>query len=318
MKTNVAVVIPNWNGNDFIVDCLGSLMKQSQAATVIVVDNGSSDGSDKLVEKKFPSVTLLKLPSNLGFAGGVNHGIQYALEHDFTHIALFNNDAVAEPDWLEKLVKAMDANPKLGIVTGKFMKMDKQHIDSTGDFCRLNGMPSPRGRGDRDKGQYDTAEYVFGATGGASLYRAKMFQDIGLFDEDFFAYFEDVDISFRAQLAGWKVWYTPEAVAYHHIGGTSSKLGSFSRFHSVKNFIYLYNKNMPGWLFWRYKLPFFWKLTRMKLGSIRDGQFGAYLKGFFTGLGHMPVTLQKRRKIQNSRKVSTAYIYELLKQADQL
>lgn len=307
----VAIVVPNWNGKKFIGRCLESLKKQSTSANIVVADNGSSDGSVEYIKANFPKVYVLELDKNYGFAGGVNRGIEHAISQKADFVALFNNDAVADKDWLKRLLNSAD-NKNIGIVTGKLMRSDKKHIDSTGEFYSIWGLPFPRGRNEVDRGQYDEPGEVFAASGGASLYRVKMLKQIGLFDEDFFAYFEDVDISFRAQLAGWKIMYTPGAIAYHRVGATSSKLGSFTRYHSVKNFILLYKKNMPGILFWKYKPLFFIQLVRMKLGSIRDVQFGAFLKGFFGALLLLPKTLLKRRKIQKNRQVSVEYIDSIL------
>lgn len=312
MKTKVAVIVPNWNGLDYIEECLDSLENLTEPRTIIVVDNGSTDGSNELIKQKYTKVVLLEFKDNAGFAGGVNRGIKYAIKNGYKYIALFNDDAVAKKDWLTSLLKPMIDMDDLGIVTGKLMRKDKKHIDSTGDFCSIYGISYPRGRNEKDEGQYDKPEYVFGATGGASLYRVKMLEEIGLFDEDFFAYFEDVDISFRAQLAGWKVYYEPKAVAYHHVGGTSSKLGSFARYHSVKNIILLYNRNMPGMLFWKYKLLFFTQLARMAAGALRDKQFGAYLRGFFKGVFLLPKTWIARKRTMRSKKVSTKYINNIL------
>lgn len=312
MKTKVVVIIPNWNGAEFIADCLVSLQKQTLQPHIIVIDNGSTDNSVKIIKKAFKGVELIEFKDNAGFAGGVNRGIKPSLKKDFEYIALFNNDATADKNWLQELVGAADNHPEAGIITGKFMRLDKIHLDSTGDIFSSYGMPFPRGRNQVDNGQFDTPEYVFGASGGASLYRSKMLRYIGLFDEDFFAYFEDVDISFRAQLAGWKVWYTPKAVAYHHVGATSSKLGSFARYHSIKNFILTYNKNMPGTLYWVYKPGFFVQLARMKVGAIRDGEFGVFIKAVWQATKLTSSTLNKRRFIQKNRKVSTSYIKNII------
>ena len=308
----VCIVVPNWNGEDFIAKCLSSLVQQTQKCQIIVVDNGSTDNSVEIINKKFPKVDLIELDENRGFSGGVNKGIQKAIKENFEYIALFNNDAIASKDWLKNLVNDAKKHKNVGIITGKLLHIDKKHIDSTGDMYSVYGMPFPRGRNELDKGQYDKAEEVFGATGGASLYKTKMLKQIGLFDEDFFAYFEDVDISFRAQLAGWNVWYEPKAIAYHHIGGTSAKMGSFARYHSIKNFVLLYNKNMPGWLYWKYKPLFLWQLARIKLGCVRDKQFRVFLRAFGKSVTLMPSTLAKRSKIQQERTVSSAYIQKLL------
>jgi GT2 family glycosyltransferase len=209
----IYVIIPNWNGLDFLAECLDSLALQTQDHQTVVVDNGSTDGSKELVRSKYPQVHLIELNRNTGFAGGVNRGIEYVLEQEADLIALFNNDAVANPDWLAELVKAGKAHPKAGIITSKIKHYEGSKLDSTGDFYSVWGLPFPRGRDEVDHGQYDDQREVFAGSGGASLYCAEMLRQIGLFDERFFAYFEDVDISFRAQLAGWQVRYQPTAVA---------------------------------------------------------------------------------------------------------
>ena len=324
------VIIPNWNGIDLIRECLRALAAQTLAHRVIVVDNGSTDGSGEVVRAEFPEVELLEFSDNAGFAGGVNRGIRPALAQGAEYIVLLNNDAVADPHWLEELVKAAEKDAQVGIVAAKIVTQDGKNIDSTGDFYSVWGFPFPRGRGEVDRGQYDGADKrdVFGASGGASLYRATMLQEIGLFDERFFAYFEDVDISFRARLAGWKIRYAPEAKVRHYIGGTSSRIDSygkpreatpptgdgqsrpsaFARYHSVKNFSYLYTKNMPGWLYWKY-LPRFWASAGMMLVSdMKRGLLGSNIKANAVALGHLPAMLAARRKIQSGRKVSVAEI----------
>ncbi len=308
----VAIVIPNWNGEDFIAECLESLEKQSLKAEIVVIDNGSHDKSVDIIKKKFPNVTLLEFDDNAGFSGGVNRGIKYAINNSFEYIALFNNDAIADKDWLKNLVVTIEANKKIGIVTGMFMRSDKKTVDSTGEMMRINGMPHPRGRGETDTGQFDSAEDVFAATGGASLYRTKMLKQTGLFDEKFFAYLEDVDISFRAQLSGWKVRYQPTAVAYHKGGATSSKLGTFTRFHTTKNFHLLFLKNMPGVLFWKYFPLAILHSLRLAAGAVIHGQYWAHLKGYFSAVALIPHCLKERKQIQKHRKVSIEYIDSIL------
>ncbi len=307
-KSQVAVVVPNWNGEALLDDCLRSLVRQSTKAQIIVVDNGSSDNSVDLIKTRYPSVTVLQMDTNYGFAGGVNRGIELAIDLGCSSVALFNNDAIADKDWLKELLTVMNKQPHTGIVTGKLMRIDKKHLDSTGEFIRKNAMPFSRGRNEPDNNKYESPGQVFAASGGASLYRTKMLRQIGLFDEDYFAYFEDVDISFRAQLMGWHVYYQPSARAFHHIGKTSDRLGTFRRYHSVKNYVLLYNKNMPGFLYWRYKPRFFVQLVRMAVGSIRDGEFITYVRAFFRSVVLLPGTLSKRRTIQRHRVVDANYI----------
>ncbi len=308
----IAVVIPNWNGADFIVQCLTSLKKQSQSHHVIVVDNGSVDESKKLIRDQFPDVEILELDRNYGFAGGVNRGIERALEQKFEYIALFNNDAVASQHWLEQLLAAIETDNKVGVVTSQFLSLNGKTIDSTGDFYSIWGLPFPRDRGEAASDDKTETEPVFGASGGASLYRAELFSDIGTFDEDFFAYFEDVDLSFRARLAGWQILYQPAAIVYHHIGGTSSKVSGLARYHSVKNMYLLYTKDMPSPLYWRYLILFWIAMMLVAFNSLRTRQIKPQIKGMAMALVMFPKMLAKRRQIQKGRKVSPSVIDDLL------
>ncbi len=306
------VVVPNWNGEDIIAECLNSLQAQSHPSTIVVVDNGSADQSIKIIETDFPDVVLIKNPVNLGFSGGVNTGIRYALERGADTVALFNNDAVADKDWLKHLSEALEDDPVVGIATGKLLRMSGQYLDSTGQLYSVWGAPFPRGRNQKDEGQFDSQTRVFGATGGATLYRATMLQEIGIFDERFFAYYEDDDISFRARLVGWEIEYVPAATALHHVSATSSKLGSFTRYHATKNIMMTYLKNMPGWLFWKY-LPLFslW-MIRLAVTSALKGGGLAYARGFGRVLLSLPSLLKDRHKIQRSRRASIKQIDSLL------
>lgn len=306
------IIIPNWNGIDFIADCLESLLKEPDTFSTVVVDNGSTDGSKEVIKEHYPSVILLELDVNTGFSGGVDTGIKYALEQGSKYVILLNNDAVVDTGWVDNLTSTAKDYPEVGIVTCKFMRMDGIHLDSTGEIYSTRGMPFPRGRNEEDKKQYDSEVEIFGATGGATLYKAEMLKQIGLFDEDFFAYYEDVDISFRAQLAGWKVRYEPKAIAYHHVSGTSSRLGDFARFHSAKNFLLVYAKNMPPSLFLKYLPLFALQLSRMAISSLLRGKFRVFLKGSWAAIKLHRSTKAKRRLIQANRKVPVSYIDKML------
>jgi len=312
MQMDVYVVIPNWNGADRIRACLDSLKKQSQKHQVIVVDNGSIDDSLETIEKDYPGVHLIRHKKNKGFAGGVNSGIKYATAQKGKYVALLNNDAVADKDWLNHLVDFLDKNPKAGIATSKILETGGKELDSTGEAYSIWGLSYPRGRGQQDQEQYDTDNWVFGASGGASLYRVSMLEEIGLFDEDFFAYYEDVDLSFRAQLAGWKVGYVPQAVVYHQIGATSSAIKGFTTYQTLKNLPLLLWKNVPWAL-----MPKIWPRlvlahSGITFSALRRGQFGPVVKAFVVCNFLWLKKLAERRRIQKNRKVTVSYISSII------
>jgi GT2 family glycosyltransferase len=306
----VAVVILNWNGEEDSLLCIAALKQQTAGHDIIAVDNGSSDNFVSTVVKDYPEIVLLKNDKNKGFAGGVNTGIKYAIENNYDFVALINNDATPEKTWLhELLLPIKDGN--VGIVTGKLMKTDGT-IDSTGDLYTSWGLAYPRGRNDADKAQYDAVEEVFGATGGASLYRVKTLQEIGLFDEDFFAYYEDVDLSFRAQLAGWKVIYTPKATAYHKIGASSSKIPGLTTYMTVKNLPWLFWKNVPLRLIPTILPRFTIAYWSIVISSLSKGKITPVIKGLSITAVFLPKKIIERRKIQKRSKVSSSYIKSII------
>ena len=308
----VAIVIPNLNGEKYLQDSIDSLLSQTQQHTIIVVDNASNDNSAKII-KSNKDVILLENKENLGFAGGVNTGIRYALGNDFEAIALFNNDAIAEPTWLEELVKVITSDEKIGIVTCYFQKIDKKHIDSTGDLYTIWGLPYPR---DRDQKVADVTrdklEPVFGASGGASLYRSSMLRDIGIFDEDFFAYYEDVDISFRAQLRGYKIMFAPKSVAFHIQGATATKISGFATYQTFKNFPLVVIKNVPAGMLFQV-LPRFWLayLSIFVSSSLKGGVVPA-ISGWWASVRLTPKKLRARKQIQRNATVTNDYIRSII------
>ncbi|MGD8969515.1 MAG: glycosyltransferase family 2 protein, partial [Anaerolineae bacterium] len=199
----VSIVIPNWNGVGHLPTCLESLRRQSfQDFEVIVADNGSTDGSLALLSRDYPEVQVLDLGENRGFAGACNAGMQAARG---AFIALLNNDTEVDPRWLAEVVAAFERHPEAGMVASKMLLFDRRDVFHTaGDFYRVDGLPGNRGVWQRDEGQYDEEEYVFGACGGSAAYRRAMLEQVGLLDEDFFFSCEDVDLAWRAQLAGWR------------------------------------------------------------------------------------------------------------------
>lgn len=307
--TNISVVIPNWNGLEELPACLDSLLAQSQEHRIIVVENGSKDGSLEFLQNNYPGVTLIIHKNNMGFAGGVNAGIHRSIADGDDYVALFNNDAVADKDWLKNLVNDLEANDDAGIATCKFQSIDGKHLDSTGDIYTSWGLPYPRGRGEKVSDKYDDFVQIFGASGGASLYRTRMLKQIGLFDEDFFAYYEDVDISFRAQLAGWKVRYVPKSVAYHQIGATSSKIAGFTTYQTIKNLPWVLWKNAPFTVFVRVFPRFLFVYFSFIISAAWRGQGWYALKAYVVMCVHLPKKTLQRFNIQHKRTVTSRYIW---------
>lgn len=309
---STAVVVPNWNGKEDLPECLDALLQQTLPCEVVVVENGSTDGSIELLAEKYPQITVLPQKKNLGFAGGVNVGIRYALEHEFPYIALLNNDAIAHRDWLKHLVDALEENPKVGMATCKFMDSDKEHLDSTGDIYTIWGLPFPRGRGEPVSDRYDKDIHIFGASGGASVYRGDMLSEIGLFDEKFFAYYEDIDISFRAHLAGWKVLFVPQAIAYHQIGATSSRIKGFTTYQTMKNLPMVFWKNVP-WSLVPHIFPrLFFAYWTMVAKAIVTGRGWSAIKGQLAFIKNHPHIFRERRRIQKHKQVTDEYIRSIL------
>lgn len=312
----VAIVVLNWNGIDDTIPCLESLLVQSyKNYTIVLVDNGSVDNSIEVLGTFIPphadKIHLIKNTINKGFAGGVNTGIQWAIEDKYDYVALFNNDAVADKKWLSSLVEAADTSDEIGIVTGLLLHENGKTIDSTGDWYSTWGLAFPRNRGDKVS-RAPEGGLVFGASGGATLYKTALFKNIGLFDEDFFAYYEDVDISFRAQLAGYKATYTPDAIAYHKQGATSNKIPGFAVRQTFKNLPLLFWKNVPTQLLLPIGLRFYFALVLIYGNSFTHRNGWSATQGTLKGLLLLPKALKQRRLIQKKKRVSSDYINQML------
>jgi GT2 family glycosyltransferase len=309
----IAVVIPNINGEEYLRNAIDSLLSQTQKHTLIVVENASTDSSAAILASYGKKLIILTNKVNKGFAGGVNTGISYALEQDFDAIALFNNDAEASPNWLKALADTLRSHDDTGIVTGQLQLAKKGTLDSTGEMYTTWGLPFPRGR-DRsiENSTYTSQEYIFGATGGASIFRASMLREIGLFDEAYFAYYEDTDISFRAQHADWRIIYEPTAIATHIQGATSKKLPGFTVYQTFKNLPILFYKNIPRKLFFSMLPRFTLAYTLILLNAIFHKNAGSALKGFRDTILLLPSTLRKRRYIQKTSKVTAKQLRSLM------
>lgn len=210
----ISIIVVNYNGRHIIGECIQSLSKQDyKNFEVIVVDNGSEDGSVQFIGTQFPWVTTIQLQKNIGFAGGNNEGIKIAKGR---YIALLNNDAVAHPEWLQNLIRDAKRSPETGMWASKILSYyNPKVIDNVGLLIYADGIARGKGRGEIDKGQYDKDSYALIPSGCACLYRREMIEQVGMFDDEFFAYVDDVDLGLRGRLAGWGCRYVPDAIVYH-------------------------------------------------------------------------------------------------------
>lgn len=308
-EESVLFVILNFNGWQETLTCVDAVLGQSYGNFhILLIDNGSADESlEKL--KSFDNhkkITFIKNPENLGFSGGVNIGINYAIKNHYEYTALLNNDAIVTKDWLKILVDTLETK-KTSVATGLLLSSDGEKIESTGDSFSSFGLPFPRQRDEPTKAAAKSG-YVFGGTAGASVYRTALFEHIGLFDEKFFAYYEDTDISYRAQLAGHKAYYERRAVAHHDHGTTSSKIPGFTVYQTFKNLPLLLLKDIPLRLVPGTYFKFFIYYVLIYIRSTLRGQFIIASKGFLRSLQLLPYALARRRGIQKSRRVSVSYL----------
>ena len=310
VDNRVSLIVVNWNGERFLKHCLSALSSQTYAdCEIILVDNGSSDDSVSLVKANFSEVKIVELAENRGFTGGNAAGLNVA---SGKFIALVNNDAWAERDWLERLLQPMLGDPTVGICASKLIIEGTDRIDSAGDGATTAGVGFNRGHW-VDHRKYGTLEPVLGACAAASLYRRKMIDEIGFLDDDFFLYDEDVDLSFRAQLAGWKCVYVPDAILQHKGNATSVRLSDTHVYYHTRNLEFVWIKNMPTGLI----LRFAHHKILQELGSfcylcLRHMKWRAFFRAKRDALKMLPVMLKKRKQIQERRRVSNDYIRRLL------
>lgn len=309
---HIAVIVVNWNGSHLLRTCLGSLRAQTYPDfETILVDNGSTDDSLELVAREFPEVRVLPLTENLGLAGGTNAGIQIT---DAPIIATLNNDTEADPRWLAELHAALEAHPEAGSAASKLLLFDRRDvIHSAGDFYRLDGIPGNRGVWQPDNEEYSQPALIFGACAGAAAYRRTMLEDVGSFEDNFFMYCEDVDLSFRSQLLGYRCVYVPTAVVFHMLSATGG--GPLASYYCGRNFLRVIARDMPGPLlkrFWPQIVLAQLKIAAESVRHFREPAARAKILGQFAGLRELPRVLKERQAIQQRRRAPIRYLHSIM------
>jgi len=323
----VSVIVVNWNGKAYLGECLNSLRHQAFLDfEVIVVDNGSTDGSVDYVESQFPELArILRNTKNTGFSRGNNQGIKAARGQ---YIALLNNDARADQDWLQELVKAAEEDGRAGMLASKIYLLGQSKvIDNVGHLIFRDGLNRGRGRLEEDRGQYDKKEEALFPSGCAALYRREMLDEIGLFDEDFFAYGDDTDVGLKGRLAGWKCLYVPQAVVHHRYSQSSGSYSPLKAFYVERNRVWIAIKYFPLSLL--LTSPFYtcWRLLLQGYGALTGrGAAGKFsqeyscwkllrilVKAYVSAIRGLPKMWKKRREMKKLTRVDKGEILSWFK-----
>jgi len=316
VTVTASIIIPNWNGKSYLDRCLSSLRNQSYSDfETIVVDNGSTDGSQGYIRDNFSDVILLELEKNLGFTGACNAGFEIATG---ILIVLLNNDTEVDSNWIATIVESFNSDEEVGIVASKIMLFDQRdRFHSAGDLYYVDGTPGNRGVWQEDIGQYDQPELVFSACGAAAAYRRSLIDEIGFLDEDLYFSCEDVDMGWRAQLAGWKVLYDPQAIVYHKLKATGgSVVGSY---YDGRNFFYLLWKHYPLALwrvYWKDVIKSQLRISRQAIRSWRGEAARARLRGQIAGLLGFYKMYRKRPLLRSTRRIDDAQLAKVLSPVD--
>lgn len=307
----ISIIIVNWNGRQFLPDCLSALRQQTfRDFETIFVDNASTDDSLEYVRAHFPEVKIVALEINRGFSGGNIAGYAHASGET---IALLNNDTEAHPEWLEAIHHASREFSDAGSFACKMMYFnDRARIENCGFQIDSAGIAAELGRDELDGSKWQTSREVFGACGGAVAYRRSMIERVGFLDPDFFMIYEDVDLSFRAQLSGFRCVYVAKAIVYHHYRSTIKKRPALQVFYSQRNIDFVYWKNLP--------LAFILRSAPRRLlyevGSalyfFRIGSGVPFFRAKLDVLRRLPSVLKKRRVIQKQNTLSTSQLSSLL------
>jgi GT2 family glycosyltransferase len=322
----VSAIVVNWNGGAMLLDALASLFAQTwPALEVILVDNASTDGSAEEAKRTFGCrLKIVQNATNTGFAGGNNAGFRAASGE---WMFLLNSDAICDPDAIGGLMRFVADKPTAGQLACRVVQMDQPHyFDSTGLLLYPDGIARTRGWQEKDIGQYDRPEEVLAPHGCACALRKPMLDSIGLFDEDFFCYFEDLDLGVRGQLAGWKCWYVPDARVRHRKSSTAGNYSVFKAYHVERNRFYCMWKWMPRFLLFvsplftlnRYAMQAYAAYTHQGLSAdfVKEYSvarlFVLLIQARVAALFRLPRMLRKRRQIRDARTITVREWYDLI------
>ena len=299
----IAVIVVNFNGKKTLDHCLDSLQCQTFSHfKIIVVDNGSHDDSTEGIEERFPGVEVIRIGKNIGFAAANNLAVERA--EDCQWIALINPDAFAEPDWLLNLNAAAKKNLSYNFF-GSYMKQygSSRYLDGTGDIYHLCGLAWRRDHGMPEAGTPRPMGEIFSPCAAAAMYRRDIFMTVGGFDERFFCYFEDIDLSFRLRLLGHRCLYIPNAKVEHIGSAITGKKSDFSIYYGHRNMVWTYFKNMPSLLFWKglpqHLLANIVTLIRFSL----TGQASVIFRAKWDALLGLGKAIEQRELIQKNIKI---------------
>ena len=304
MNPKVSIIILNWNGLKYTIECLESLRKITYPNyEVIVVDNGSKGNDADVLEEKYKDyIKLIRNKENLGFAEGNNVGIRQVLKEEKSdYILCLNNDTIVEPDFLDELIKCSQRHPEAGSVQPKMVfSWNPHYIDSAGHLYSKNSFNFNRGAYE-SADKYNDENEIISCCAGACLYKKEALEDIKInneyFDKDFFASYEDADLGFRLQWSGWKSWYCPKAVVYHKRGATTGIRSPFIIYYSARNQVWTYFKNFPlGFILKNFPWFFIAEITQISLNLLRKRPI--ILKAKFDAYRNLGKILKKRKQIK--------------------
>jgi GT2 family glycosyltransferase len=302
----LTVVIPNYNGRPLLEEMLSSLQRQTlRPSSIVIVDDCSEDDSVEYLRTQWPLVRVVRFAHRSGVTAAMNACLEAA---DGELVALFNNDMELAPDCLAELVAELARHPEIGSVTPKMLDFaDRASLDGAGDVLNWRGGGRRRGHEERDLGQYDRAEEVFGPCGGAALYRRATLDAVGGFDEAYFAYYEDIDWAFRAQLLGFRCRYVPRAILFHRGSATLGRgMSDFNGYHLWRNPIWMVAKCYPAGAILRHAPA----LLRGQAGNLfvalSERKPRVWARAMRDAIRGLPSALRKRRAIQRARTISLA------------